>query len=163
MGRRESTAFDLAVVRAARAAVLAVEPAELPLLEDLLDPPRQLFRWRRPDTVGFGVEDAVHWATPYAVAAALWYAKVWIDEGKSLVEERTRDVVRELLQRRQQAAPPTPPSARTPLAAHDRAAHVRMVRDWAVQLGMEDVRADLLAHAVVGALLPDETESNARR
>lgn len=151
---REPTPFDQAVVRAARAAVSEVDEHELPLLEDVLDPPRRLFpRWKS-EAVGFGVDDAVHWVSPYAVAAALWYSRIWYDETKSVVESRTRKFVRALL--RQEAPPevePPAPVAHTGLTGEQLSGHVRAVHQYAVALGLDEARAEVLAKAMVGALL----------
>ncbi|MFD6696498.1 hypothetical protein [Micromonospora aurantiaca (nom. illeg.)] len=151
---RKLSAFDVAVANAARAAVGSVQPAELPLLEDILNPPREYFRWRRSDVIGFGVEDAVHWASPYAVAAALWYGRIWFDEGKSIIEERTRGYIRRLTDRQkvEVSSPRRPaPSQRPSEAEHGE--HVRLVYQYVVSLGMDDGRAELLAQAIVEAIL----------
>lgn len=161
MGRRDQSPFDVAVRRAARAAVLAAEPAELPLLDDILNPPRQFFRWRRQDAVGFGLDDAIQWASPYAVAAAIWYGKIVFEEGKSVVEERTKATVSKLLRRKNaDVSPPPTVSPGERLTSTEVAEHVQRVRDYSISLGLDEKRAALLADAVVGSMLRGGTESD---
>lgn len=155
---RKLSAFDMAVVNAARAAVISVQPEELPLLEDILNPPREYFRWRRSDVIGFGVEDAAHWASPYAVAAALWYGRIWFSEGKSIIEERTRGYIRRLADRQNAGvAPPRRPAPSQRPSEGEHAEHVRLVCQYVVSLGM-DSRAELLAQVVVEAILRPEAK-----
>ncbi|WP_306204353.1 hypothetical protein [Actinoplanes sp. RD1] len=162
MNRRKPSPFDEAVTRAARAAVQATDPDEMPLLDDLLDPPRHLFRWRRPDAVGFGVDDAVHWVSPYALAAALWFGRTVFDEGRSVVEERTRATVRNLLQRKKTDVPTAErATAGTRPVAAEHAEHVEQVRDYAISLGLDPQRAEILAEAVVGSILRTAARSDA--
>lgn len=138
--------------------MLAIDRAELPLLDEILDPPRQIFRWRRPDTVGFGVEDAVQWASPYVVAAALWYGTVLFDEAKSVVEERTRATVRKLTRRKTVKVAPPEIADGARLTEAERTEHVQRVRAYAVSLGLDETRAALLADAVVGSMLREQAE-----
>ena len=154
MAASKLTAFDQAVTRAARAAVAASEPAELELLEDMLDPPRRLFRWPGTEAVGFGAADLVHWASPYAIAAAIWYGRIWYDEGKSVVESRTRKLVRKLLDGKKAAEvePPRRPEG-VRLTPEQQRVHIATVKKYVVVLGMEEAQADLLARAIVGALV----------
>ena len=51
------------------------------------------------------MSDVVQWTSPYVVAAATWYAKIWYDEGKSIVEARTRKMIARISKK---ALPPNP-------------------------------------------------------
>lgn len=154
MAASKLTVFDHAIVQAARVAVTATEPAELELLEDMLDPPRKLFRWPGGDAVGFGAADLVHWASPYAIAAAIWYGRIWYDEGKSVVESRTRKLVSKLLAGKKTAEvePPRRPEG-VQLTPEQQRAHIAIVKRYVVVLGMDEAQAELLARAIVGSLI----------
>ena len=156
------TPYDYAVVQAAKAAIQAVAPAELPLLEDMLDPPRRLFRRRRSDSVGFGVDNAVHWLAPSVIAISLWYGRIWFDEGKSVIEARTRDLLSKGFSKvlgvkkiEEQPQPPTNGALTPQKIIQD----IQAARTLLVSLGYDDRRAELTARAVVTAIITAATQS----
>ncbi|GAB3849164.1 hypothetical protein ACFPIJ_36635 [Dactylosporangium cerinum] len=116
----------------------------MPLLDSLLDPPRELFGWRQSSAVGFGIEDAVQWASPVAVVVAMWAKDVLLGAGQSVLEDRTKGWMTKLLKDRRKPATPAAPT---------RAELIERVREYAIELDMKPARAELLAQAVVESLL----------
>jgi hypothetical protein len=156
MSKPNLTAYDHAVLLASRAGVAAAAPEETHFLEDLLEPPPRRLPWQRSRPLDVGVSDVVDYVSPIAIAATLWYGGILFDEAKSVVEGRTRDLVRRLLSRRgtgEGAAPDRPaPVAPIALTPAQRKAHVALVKRYAIPLGLDEQRAEVLARAIVGSM-----------
>lgn len=149
--------FDRAVASASRITVAALQPEELPVLEELLDPPRRLLPWRRSGVAGFGIGDVVEWVSPSVVMAALWYGRALFDPAGSLIEKRTRKTIGGLSRRRHRpVTPPTGPA----IGDSERAEHTRMVRDLLVSADFDADRALFTADMIVGELLRVWGEAN---
>lgn len=148
--------FDEVAKAAAHDAVEAASPHEVDLLADLLNPPR---RWWGSRAVGFGSADTVQWVSPFVVAAVAWYGRIWFDEGKSAVEAHGRKLARKLARRLAGNPDPEPvrPRPMEPMSAVTIEEHIRQVRQYLAVLGLDDIRAELIARAVVARFV-DHTD-----
>ncbi|MFC4851869.1 hypothetical protein [Actinophytocola glycyrrhizae] len=146
------TTIDGVIAEAARAAVSAMRPNELPILEDILDPPhRRLFG--NSDSVGFGVGELTEWVSPVCVAVVTWYARIWYTEGKSQIEKRTRKWISRRISRGGDEEPTPPARPELPMTSTQLEAHADEVARFAVTLGLDKRSAQLLGKAVVGAVV----------
>jgi hypothetical protein len=152
----EFNSYEQAVQDVVTGVIGEMEPSEQQLVTDMLRHRSTRRGKRESAAVGFGVGDAADFLSPYVIAATLWYAKLWFDEGKSAVESRTRRRVQAIFNRKRNTVEPSqlpPRPAGREIAPDELMQHYDAVRAFVVAMGLDDAKADLLASAVVGRMI----------
>lgn len=147
--------YGRVVEEVSRDVIGELKPSERNLVEDVLALRHRRRRLRTSRAVGFGVPEAVDFLSEPVVAAVGWYARIWFDEGKSVVESGTRRLVRKLRNRKGDQDAPTPPARPKgiDLSPEELSEHVRAVKLFMVAMGLDEAKADPAAAAIVAFTL----------
>jgi hypothetical protein len=133
---------------AAEQILTGLAPDELPLLKQLMRRPTWRDRFQGK-AVGYGVDSAVTVVAPYVLLTVVWAKSIVENEAKSILGPRLRALTRRVLGvKDSEINPPDPPIEVNPEEL------VKAVTEFAIDLGLKKAKAEVLASAVVGRVLP---------
>lgn len=152
--------YDRVVEEVSRDVIGELKPSERNLVEDVLALRHRRRRLRTSRAVGFGVPEAVDFLSYSVVGAVSWYAWIWFDEFKSVVESRTRrfarKTFRKILDRKSDQDAPTPPvrPKGTDLSPEELSEHQSAVKSYLVVIERwAEAEADPAAVRIVAVTL----------